>query len=100
MVLPVHAGVSGVLYHAYNLPSAILAGVRVSKPAPDGILLAEELLHELLIDHRYRRRTQRVSWQKSASHHYMRANRIKVLRIALDPRSAFVQVWLALHLHA
>ena len=66
----------------------------------DGVAVAEEQLHELLIDHGDGRRIQRVLRREAAAHHDVGADGVEVLRVAFHPGCAFVEVRLALNLYA
>src|SRR5581483_245877 len=103
MVFPVDACVSGVLHHADDFMRSILAcRVRPGKTEamPYRVAIAEELLHEFLIDDGDGRRIQRVLPGEAAPHDDSSADGIEVFRRALHPGCAFVKVRLTLNLYA
>src|SRR5215469_7785940 len=77
-----------------------LSGSGETKAMADRVAAAEELLDEFLVDHRDRRRVQRVLQREAAAHDDVGANRVEVLRRALHPGCTFVQVRFALNLYA
>jgi len=56
VVLPIHTSVGGVLDYTDDLIGTIFAGIGKAEAVANGVTCAEELLDELLIDHRDGRR--------------------------------------------
>ena len=78
MILPVDAGVRGVVDDADDLKRAVLAGSGISEAMPDGIAVTEELLDEFLADHRDRWSGERIQRGERSPHDNMSSDRIEV----------------------